>query len=309
MLSRRAIMKSAGVLLLGGASSGSVLPQSMDDFPRVDLPYPAFSDWREWMRWLPDVHFISQLTIPGTHESVATTGGVTPIVSNFVICQTASLTSQLNGGIRFFDIRARVHNGVLAIHHGPFYQHLAFGDVIDFCQNFLRAHPSETILLKVKQEYSSEPDEVFVRILLGYIYGRDVFHVSRKIPRLSEVRGKIVLISEVDDVGGLNWKNPHCFDKQGDWNIASWEKKIEKISMQLQKAKIYLRSGAHDKFYVNALNASYPLHGRTPRYFAEKINPRTLEMIVNTFGPYGLITMDFADDALVGAIIKANFRT
>ncbi len=66
-----------------------------------------------WMEELPDDMLLSNITIPGTHDSCA--------VSNipFVRTQYLSITKQLEAGLRFLDLRCRVHSdGELYMYHG-----------------------------------------------------------------------------------------------------------------------------------------------------------------------------------------------
>ena len=55
------------------------------------------------------------------------------------------------------DIRARHVNDVFAIHHGLVFQHAFFGtDVMEPVIGFLAQHPTETVLMRVKEEYTEE---------------------------------------------------------------------------------------------------------------------------------------------------------
>jgi 1-phosphatidylinositol phosphodiesterase len=57
-----------------------------------------------WMSEIPDETLLSNITVPGTHDSCA--------CSNipFVRTQYLSISKQLDAGIRFFDLRCRVHS-------------------------------------------------------------------------------------------------------------------------------------------------------------------------------------------------------
>ena len=65
-----------------------------------------FSDW---ISKLPDNLKLSQLTIPGTHNSCSFQG--TP----FAITQSYSLELQLKAGLRYFDLRLRPINNKLKL--------------------------------------------------------------------------------------------------------------------------------------------------------------------------------------------------
>lgn len=152
---------------------------------QLDKSYP------DWQSNLTGDTNISALSIPGTHESCALYGGV------FVQCQNMDLKSQLEFGIRVFDIRCRQINDAFFIHHGAFYQNQKFGThVRNVMVDFLKAHPTEFILMMVKEEYvPAENTKTFDQVMRSYIYGFErYFYLTEKNPTVDEVRGKIVLL-------------------------------------------------------------------------------------------------------------------
>jgi 1-phosphatidylinositol phosphodiesterase len=105
---------------------------------------------QNWMEEIDDNLLLSQITIPGTHDTCALYGGDLPI------CQTLSIIDQLKHGVRALDITCRHYQNTFPIHHDRFYQNIDFGDVQESCIYFLRAFPSETILMHIKEEYDNE---------------------------------------------------------------------------------------------------------------------------------------------------------
>ncbi|MFM5081519.1 hypothetical protein ACEUBN_09275 [Aeromonas veronii] len=96
-------------------------------------PYiPTSFENKSWMKRLSDHERIDSISIPGTHDSAALYGG------DIVETQSASITEQLNAGIRFLDIRLKHISNVFAIHHGPFFQKQFFGDVLNQVTCFYR---------------------------------------------------------------------------------------------------------------------------------------------------------------------------
>jgi len=171
---------------------------------------PAKSDW---MSTVPDDQLISMMTIPGTHDSCAT------VPYAFVPPnQTASLPAQLRQGIRFLDIRCCVDRGTMEIYHGGFYQYINLGQVFDQCSDFLSTHTSETILVSIKQENSSVSDKDFIALFNKYIVNRENIYSSSEIPKLSKVRGKIIIVSRVFGLKGIQW-NSMTIEDHYDVNI------------------------------------------------------------------------------------------
>ena len=122
--------------------------------PAVEPPAvePPASDWtpENWMGALDENKLLSEFTIPGTHETCSLHGG--PITE----CQRLSLSEQLNAGIRAIDIRCRHFRNAFPIHHGAVYQKKNFTDVLNDCKAFLDSHPTECIVMFVKNECTGE---------------------------------------------------------------------------------------------------------------------------------------------------------
>jgi 1-phosphatidylinositol phosphodiesterase len=76
------------------------------------------------------------LSIPGTHDS-----GTYPCQSHQFCdisqCQSWNISNQLNGGIRFLDIRVNANQGSLAVGHGS-YQFIGLTEFLNQVSNFLR---------------------------------------------------------------------------------------------------------------------------------------------------------------------------
>ena len=93
------------VVLLLGAEPAIADGRYYNNEDTIEVSLP------NWMEWIPDGTPISELAIPGTHDSASLDGG------DLVETQDLSLRAQLDAGIRAFDIRARHIENVFAIHH------------------------------------------------------------------------------------------------------------------------------------------------------------------------------------------------
>jgi 1-phosphatidylinositol phosphodiesterase len=100
-----------------------------------------------WMRDIPEDTPVTALSIPGTHNS-ASIGG--PF--GFAQTQNLDLATQLDRGIRFLDIRLAQCQSDLHIHHDMKCMGKDYTDILTVCRNFLDKHPSETILMSIKDE-------------------------------------------------------------------------------------------------------------------------------------------------------------
>ncbi|MCF8304232.1 MAG: phosphatidylinositol-specific phospholipase C domain-containing protein [Bacteroidales bacterium] len=157
------------------------------------LPYT----WTNWMGKIDDKASLNQITIPGTHDSGADkhTSGLGFITAPFVICQDYSIPNQLKLGIRWLDIRL-CYDGDLTVQHGSFSLRKNFKDVLHYCVCFLNDHPTETIILMIKQEHSDISDKEFSEMVYGQIEQRGLnnFFIEDRVPELGEVRGKIYVV-------------------------------------------------------------------------------------------------------------------
>ncbi|ATW49290.1 phosphatidylinositol-specific phospholipase C [Streptomyces peucetius] len=255
---------------------------------------------QDWMAGAADSTPLQRMTIPGTHDSGARFGGP------WSECQNTTIAEQLDSGIRFLDIRCRVTGGSFAIHHGPSYQNMMFGDVLIACRNFLAAHPSETVLMRVKQEYSQDSDATFRAIFDDYLDNRGwrpLFRIGDGVPELAAARGRVVLLGDNGGLPGLRYADGALFDIQDDWNAPSWDK-YPKIEEHFRKA--VQQPG---RLFVNHVSTSAYL---PPRWNSDNLNPRVHSLLEGSEGrgwrSLGIVPMDFPNTraGLVDSLIRHN---
>jgi len=119
-----------------------------------------------WMRDIPDATAVTALSIPGTHNS----GGIGGPLG-FGQTQDLDLADQLNAGIRFLDIRLSHYRDNLFVHHDVVHMEKCYADVLAACSDFLGRHPSEAILMSVKDE--SRCDSTLGVFAPSRIFGKD----------------------------------------------------------------------------------------------------------------------------------------
>ncbi|WP_435058956.1 phosphatidylinositol-specific phospholipase C [Streptomyces sp. bgisy060] len=279
-------------LLVGALGAGAAL--------LVGAPRAAAVDVRGWMGSHGDGTDLRRLTIPGTHDSGARYGGP------WSECQNTGIAQQLDAGVRFLDVRCRVTNGSFAIHHGVSYQNMMFGDVLVACRDFLAAHPSETVLMRVKQEYSEESDATFRAVFDDYLDRRGwrpLFRIGNALPLLGEARGRVVLLADNGGLPGLRWGDGSVFAIQDDWQALP-DAKYRKIEGHFRAA--VQQPG---RLYVNFTSTSAYL---PPRWNSDRINPWVhgfldgAEMAGRT--GLGIVPMDFPQTrtGLVEALLRHN---
>jgi 1-phosphatidylinositol phosphodiesterase len=204
---------------------------------RAAQPYDTW----DWMANISNNRYISQITIPGTHDSGAlwAESECRPF-ADYTVAQNEDMhiDEQLRAGVRYLDIRIGNpgwHNAVrnyifdnpdrLQIYHGKCAQHYVinanpnedeanagWAELMSELASFLRANQTETVILSIKNEDGDHLNEfgtmLFNAIHLLKTYGVDTWEKDW-IPKLGQVRGKVVVIkrfrhgSNQRKVGGL----------------------------------------------------------------------------------------------------------
>lgn len=119
-------------------------------------------------------------------------------------CQSldTSLAAQLASGIRVLDIRLAVKESGLMAYHGPYPQRASFQEILGIIHAFLTAEATrrEALVMSIKQEdFRTVPGAQFSQLVHDEIMngpgGRDMWFLDNRIPRLGEVRGKVIMFS------------------------------------------------------------------------------------------------------------------
>jgi 1-phosphatidylinositol phosphodiesterase len=280
---------------------------------------------QEWVSLLPSYLSLSKVSWPGTHDSCARHGVG-------AVCQTWSITEQLNNGIRFLDIRARYTSERFAIHHGIYYQEIMFGDVVNQCRNFLNRNSNEVILMSLDEEHSDVGLEKFERVLRDYINENyNLWYTSSRIPTLEEVRGKIVLIRRWKANGtlGIAWNSDNVQDMYDLTKKEYYHQRTVTGGIQVKSISTMDSDGkwgrmvdlfnkarnfeSEDKLFVNFgsgywLNPLPIIEG-----VADRINPKIKnymrDCITNNTSNFGcIVPMDFPEQKVIDTIIFQTYH-
>lgn len=266
-----------------------------------------------WMAKLPDSTQLKDISIPGTHDSGARFG--------LSACknQTWSISSQLDSGIRYFDIRNRRTKNGFAIHHGPCFQKMTFADVLNDMQAFLASHPNEVILMRVKEEFTAEKgSDSFHSIWENYMQRYSALFVADigRLPTLGEARGKIVVLRNASFAGYGQplFGNPEitmqdAFKVFWLWNDSPFGEGTVSLAQKTRLINIFVDDAQQNN--VLTLNHLSGAVGMLPKHVASVTNESTYERIVETpqQNKLGVLIMDFPGEYLIYRIIKANFMS
>jgi hypothetical protein len=131
---------------------------------------------------------LSMVSIPGTHDSVTYSSHSIFQASFSSQTQSWSILSQLEAGIRYFDLRVRYNRkGELITHHGVIdYEHLL--DTFMQFNYFLKIHPQEFIITSFQAQKGADPSQD----VLDLLHKRDIpILLSKSIPTVEQARGKV----------------------------------------------------------------------------------------------------------------------
>jgi 1-phosphatidylinositol phosphodiesterase len=320
------------------------------EVPTVYLGSPA-----SWMGNLPDPIPLNQMSIPGTHDTMtdafANSG---PLIAPFAQTQNMTLTQQLDAGIRYIDIRCGptytftgLNTNDLGIYHALLGTGQSFDkDVLAVCADFLKAHPTETIIMSVKNDYTGSGavnalsndqfDSIFHNII-SLLPARD-WYLGNTLPTLGEARGRIVLLRRFDAGAGdanppgidaTSWSDNATFtmplhfpggqsgliEVQDQYQPADVNTKELAIHNMLQNAISTTAQPTNNNWYINYLSAAYDGNLKiTPQHWAHGSDGQSglddqLQNVLSTMhtGRVGTIVMDFPTMPLIARVVGMNW--
>jgi len=248
-----------------------------------------------WMQSIPDSTKISQMTIPGTHNSCALYG---------ICCartQSWSLLEQMQSGLRYFDIRLRLYNNTLRAFHDFIDQKDTFDKILFYALTFLEQNPSESIIMQIVKEYKAKNCEKS----MSQLYEEYIQNIKDKIIEyknseitMGDIRGKILVIK----IFGRSTRYMPGFLIQNQWTV-NWRfsinKKKRKIKENIHRALAFKN---YKKIFLNYLSCSSDYAMMTPFTAAKKCN----KIALRYKGRLGIILMDYPGELLINHLIEQN---
>jgi 1-phosphatidylinositol phosphodiesterase len=239
-----------------------LVPNPAHEITAIYLPQSSYltlfssSALEKWMSNLSSAIPLSALSIPGTHNS-PTYHNAMPSVR----CQAVSVQHQLEGGIRFLDVRLQPasandeDNENLYLVHAAFsvqligYRH--FRSLVNTVYEFLEKNPTETILISLKREGIGKASDVHLARILRKHYvlpAQDKWYTEPRVPKLGEARGKLVLVRRfgldsqfVNECNGnafgidaTVWADntPWALNPSGDISIQDFYEVLESVNVE-----------------------------------------------------------------------------
>ena len=268
---------------------------------------------------LPDASLLAQLSIPGTHESAA----LYEPLAGTAKCQRLTLAEQLAIGVRYFDIRCRDITDAFAIYHGPQDEMQTFDDVLATMFAFLDAHPSETVMMSIKEEYTEENvTQSFEATFDAYVaQAPDRWYLGEGVPALGDVRGKIVLVRRFTAMApplGLDasgWADNTTFTLttpgavmrvEDQYKVTTDDAKWAAITSALDAARA--AAPADPTLFLTYTSGYQTANGLPDIPAVESVIDPDLVTYLTDIGAahVGVIAMDFVDEVHAGLIAATN---
>lgn len=273
----------------------------------------------EWMKDLDGDKLISEFSIPGSHDSGAIRKGG---IYNLGHDQNLFINRQLKVGVRFFDLRLGLKDDELMIYHGFLNEKVYFKDILKDFRYFLEENPTETILMCIKKEHGDDIGESLHQVLDGL---GNLLYKNNTIPKLNDVRGKIVLVRRFEDNQeyGINlydgFQDSTTFDINGDYSIHVQDyyyledkSYLDTKWNEIKNCLIYSTTSSANTLVINFTSAYIPIIKGTPtpliKVVSDYIHPLIKEYLSNNSkGNYGIVLFDYVDEELSSIIYNSNF--
>ncbi len=272
-----------------------------------------------WMAAIANSTSLAELSIPGTHESAA----FYEPVPGTAKAQNLTLAEQFAAGIRYVDIRCRHLDDAFQIYHGPVSELLGFDDVIGFAHDFLAAHPSETIIMSIKEESAPSGDTRTFEDTFDAYVAKDpgLWRLDATIPSLGVARGKIQLLRRFDatttptGLDASKWADDATFTLsstngairvQDQYLVSDDAAKFDAITALLAEAK----TAVPDTLYLD-YTSGYQSHSGLPNIpsVSDTINVDLdgyLAEPANAHEHLGILAMDMVAESRITAVFSTN---
>lgn len=181
----------------------------------------------DWIGWVENEAYISQLSIPGTHDS-ATGEGFTGFLGTIAgnssaLTQSKTIAQQWDCGVRAFDLRPALSGGSLEIYHGVCQTKISLAGALDVICSKLDEHPTEFAIILTRHETDGDSNNSGWADAMTSLLQQEPYasHMVAYDPALTvqQMRGKFVMLSRdrftSDKVGLLSgWSHSSDFASQ-----------------------------------------------------------------------------------------------
>ena len=266
----------------------------------------------DWLGQMSDLTRIKDISMPGSHDTMA----LYSIGDLAGRCQSLSLASQLDAGVRFLDIRLQNQNDNLKAVHGIVDEKEKFPAIVNTIDTFLTEHPTEFLIVSIKEEEkpkggTKDFETLVVDSLTEKWYTGNVMPAT-----LGQVRGKAILLSRyADSKFGVpayeGWQDsasfslPNLIHVQDEYKVNDIQVKKDAIKKCLDWTNsIVSILSPIDLNFFSAYRTSYFPPSYAPSV-AKEINME-LEEILKSYQKTGIAILDFVTEGNTKLVISHN---
>lgn len=280
-------------------------PQDWSDSVKKDVS--------NWMSYLSDDLSVTQITMPGSHDSHCTYENaksfVEAVSAGHMVTQYEIIKRQLEIGVRYLDLRCGHPQFQMCHDNYNLSGHL--GEVLQVIKEFLDEHCREVVLVSIKWDnHSEEPKDL--EDYIGDFWTKYGWFAGDDWPKIHDVRKKAVLLHRFNlhkrtsfgvDFRAIYGEEHHTASNgsfsqpdNGTSNVdpeERWRRVKEHLkwtaTQDFGDKKVHFNGGAGNGFWTG-----------TPEEFARRVNPcimRHLGDRTYDIDPkrqrYGVIVMDY----------------
>ena len=270
------------------------------------------AEGKNWQSNVDDSTAISQLTIPGTHDSA--TFNPKGATKSLAKCQDKNIQKQLEAGVRAFDFRYVYKNGEFQLWHGygltiingyecmddSGKHQLTLKSVLTTIKDYLAQNPSEFVFINFQKEGGDKKDAELASLQDSFGVVQDSNYSNTTT--LGSVRGKILNGSGFMQKASGIYNNWECSVSDKVSNLNDVFKKAPEVkygnNTQIEQKCTYTNISWHSpKFFT------------TPGDYADDVKAKFLNS--NPYAKYGqkaygVVLYDFPTSAILNNTINAN---
>lgn len=299
----------------------------------IDMASPN-SDTTEWMSSIEDDKYISEITIPGTHNSC--TRNVFWGYTNR--CQKTDIIEQLENGYRYLDFRIALDDtdetaikmvrksANCHVSGSIFSDYMHLDDALSDVYKFLQQHPTETVIVNIKIEDDEHKVSDIQNILMKELKAnKDYWYTESEIPTLGQARGRIVLATRFEDEAatatmGLNmiWEEQDNttpadipYDLYVNDEFRLWVQDRYKYSVEDKYDAVIDGfencEADQNTLFLNFVSTSGDGLIGHPYGYAKTLNNLIKEYEFKSGTSYGIVIVDFGTQDMARHIYYSNF--
>ena len=249
-----------------------------------------------WMKDIPDSTRLSELTIPGTHDTAALYG---------ICCartQIWPIQEQMNSGLRYFDLRLRLYNDTLRAFHAFIDQKKTFDVFLKAASEFLENNPTEAIIFEIICEYEIKNSKKDIHELYDEYtkdYKDKIVVYNGNNLTFGQIRGKILMIQVFH--GSTRSINNFIIQNKWTCNIRAYINDKKRVIKSHFRRCLNVNDG--HTIFLNYLSCSSDYLLMTPFTAATFCN----KIPFRYTGRLGIVLMDYPGEDTIEHLINQNF--